>query len=182
MILAMHEMVDVRTSHRGRLLSVEVLSWTDDKGRHVEREVVRHPGAVLVVPLLDGDRIVMVRNFRVAAGKRLLELPAGTLEANEDPQRAAGRELEEETGYRPARVTRLGEFYTSPGFCDELMRVFVADGLKMVGQRLEPGEQIDVEVVTRSDALAMIDDGRIADGKTIAGLLMWLRREGDARA
>ncbi len=170
--------VDVHTPHEGRLFDVQVLSWTDPQGRRIRREVVRHPGAVLIVGQLEPDRLVLVRNYRIAVDRRLWELPAGTLEPGEEPAAAAARELEEETGYRPAAVRELGSFYTSPGFCDELMRVFVADGLEPVGQRLEPGEEIEVEIVGRDDALAMIDDGRIRDGKTIAGLLMWARREG----
>jgi ADP-ribose pyrophosphatase len=176
MILAMRDTVEVRTTHRGRLLTVEVLSWTDPDGRAIEREVVRHPGAVVIVPWLDDQRVVLIRNVRVAAGEDLLELPAGTLEPDEEPQAAAGRELAEETGYRPGRVRALGEFYTTPGFCDEKLRVYVADELEWVGQQLDPGEQIAVVVVTWADALAMIDDGRIRDGKTIAGLLLWDRR------
>jgi ADP-ribose pyrophosphatase len=182
MIIAMRDTAEVRMAHQGRLFNVEILSWTDEDGRRVQREVVRHPGAVLVVPLLEEDRLVLLRHDRVAVGERLWELPAGTLEPGEDPQEAACRELEEETGYRPGSIRALGEFYSSPGFCDELMRAFVADELEWVGQRLEPGEQIEVEVVTRSEALAMIDDGRIRDGKTVAALLMWARRERDARA
>ncbi|MHC4080129.1 MAG: NUDIX hydrolase [Planctomycetota bacterium] len=166
--------VDVRTTHRGRLLRVDVLSWTDTDGRAVEREVVHHPGAVLVVPRLEDERLVLVRNERVAVDAHLLELPAGKLEPGEAPQAAASRELEEETGYRPGRIRALGEFYTSPGFCDELMRVFVADQLEPVGQKLEPGENIEVQVIARSEVMAMIGDGRIRDGKTIAALLMWI--------
>ncbi len=176
----MRHTVDVRTTHRGRLFNVDVLSWTDDAGRAVEREVVRHPGAVLVVPQLADGRLVMIRNFRVAAGESLLEFPAGMLEAGEDPADAARRELAEETGYHAQRIDRLGEFYTSPGFCDELMRVFAAWVLRPGSQRLEPGEHIDVEVVGPDDAGAMIYDGRIRDGKTIAALLMWSRRAGGA--
>jgi ADP-ribose pyrophosphatase len=174
MILAMPGHVDVRTTHRGRLLRVDVLSWTDTDGRAVEREVVHHPGAVLVVPRLEDERLVLVRNERVAVDAHLLELPAGKLEPGEAPQAAASRELEEETGYRPGRIRALGEFYTSPGFCDELMRVFVADQLEPVGQKLEPGENIEVQVIARSEVMAMIGDGRIRDGKTIAALLMWI--------
>jgi ADP-ribose pyrophosphatase len=130
---------------------------------------------------LDGGRLVMVRNHRIAVDAELWELPAGTLEPPEDPEQAARRELEEETGYRPGRVRRLGEFYTSPGFCDELMRVFVAEDLQFIGQRLEGGERIEAEILAEAQALAMIDDGRIRDGKTIAGLLMWARvREGES--
>ncbi|MEE8460170.1 MAG: NUDIX hydrolase [Phycisphaerales bacterium] len=167
-------MPDVITVHRpyqGRLLAVEVVS----RGL-VSREVVRHPGAVLIVPQLDGNRLALVRNYRVAVKQRLWELPAGTLEPGERPQIAAGRELEEETGYRAAVIEHLGDFYTSPGFCDELMRVFTAERLEFVGQRLEPHEDIEVGVVTVDEAIAMIDDGRIIDGKTIAALYLWMRR------
>ncbi len=167
-------MPDVITVHRpyqGRLLAVEVVRWG-----LVSREVVRHPGAVLIVPQLDGDRLALVRNYRVAVKQRLWELPAGTLEPGERPQIAAGRELEEETGYRAAVIEHLGDFYTSPGFCDELMRVFTAERLEFVGQRLEPHEDIEVGVVTVDEAIAMIDDGRIIDGKTIAALYLWMRR------
>ena len=176
MIIAMPESIHVQTTHRGRLFNVELMTWTDSAGRTVRREVVRHPGAVLVVPLLDDNRLVLVSNYRVAVAGRLLELPAGTLEAGEEPRAAAARELEEETGYRAGRIRPLAEFYTSPGFCDELMRVFVAEDLEHVGQRLEPHEDIEVEIVGADEALSMIDDGRIQDGKSIAGLLMWARR------
>ncbi len=176
MIIAMPESISVETAHRGRLFAVEVLTWTDAGGHTIRREVVRHPGAVLVVPLLDARRLVLVCNYRVAVQDRLWELPAGTLEADEPPVEAAGRELEEETGYRAGHIEALGEFYTSPGFCDELMRVFVATGLDFVGQRLEPHEEIEARVIARDEVLAMVDDGRIRDGKTIAALAMWERR------
>lgn len=120
----------------------------------------------------------MIRNYRVAVDENLWELPAGTLEPGEDPSRAACRELEEETGYRCGRVRRLCEFYTSPGFCNELMRVFVAEDLQFVGQRLEAGEHIEPQIVAVDQAVAMIHDGRIRDGKTIAGLLIWARSRG----
>ncbi len=173
--------VSVDTPHRGRLFSVQVLTWTDGAGRTVRREVVRHPGAVLVVPILPDGRIVMIRNHRVAVGGRLWELPAGTLEAGEDPARAAARELQEETGYRAGSVERLAEFYTSPGFCDELMRVFVARGLEPVERRLEPGEDIEVEILAPPAVLSMIERGEIKDGKSIAALLLWARRRDAGR-
>jgi ADP-ribose pyrophosphatase len=167
----MQDAITVHRPYQGRLLAVEVLSRGE-----VSREVVRHPGAVLIVARLDGDRLALVRNYRVAVMQRLWELPAGTLEPGEPPEIAAGRELEEETGYRAARIEHLGDFYTSPGFCDELMRVYTAEKLEFVGQRLEPHEDIEVGVVTVDEALAMIDDGRIIDGKTIAALYLWMRR------
>jgi ADP-ribose pyrophosphatase len=178
MIIPMGDRGEVRRVHRGRLLALDVLSWTDGAGRRVEREVVRHPGAVLVVPQLDDGRVVLIRNFRVAVDQALWELPAGSLGPGEDPRRAAARELAEETGYVAEAVDPLGEFYTSPGFCDELMRVYCARGLRPAAQRLEPGEEIEVRVLPLAEALRMIDDGRIRDGKTIAGLLLWVRRGG----
>lgn len=172
-----------RTAHTGHIFDVQVLSWTDEHGRHLQRDVVRHPGAVLIVPVLDRDRLVLIRNHRVAVDQTLLEFPAGTLEPPEPPAQAAARELEEETGYHARSIAALGEFYTSPGLTDELMHTFVAEELTEVGQRLEAGEQIEVQIVSRAEALAMVDDGRIRDGKTIAALFMWdrIRDRGDER-
>jgi len=163
------------------LFSVEVLSFTDEKGRSVRREIVRHPGAVVVVPVLEDGRLVLIRNYRIAVDDRLWELPAGKLEENEEPQRAAARELEEETGYRAGRIRPLTAFFTSPGFADERIHAFIAEELTFVGQNLEPGEQIEAETLPRDEVLAMIADGRIRDGKTIAAVLMWDHFSGKAR-
>lgn len=167
----------VRTTHRGKLFSVEILQVRGSDGRLYDREVVRHPGAVLVLPVLDDDTVVMIRNHRVAVNELLWELPAGKLELGEDPAHAATRELEEETGYRANQLRQIGEFYTSPGFADELMRVFVAEGLLPTKQRLEPGEQIEVHHIAAKEAVLMARDGRIRDGKSIAALLMWREEE-----
>ena len=136
----------------------------------VRREVVVHPGAVLIVPLLSPTELVMIRNYRFCVGEELLELPAGTLEPGEPPIGCAARELEEETGYRAARIEPLCEFYTSPGFTDERMYVFVATDLTATRQQLDPTEQIRVETMPLEDALTATTDGRIVDGKTIAAL------------
>ncbi len=174
MIIAMSVSLHTQITHDGSLFKVEVISWTDQQGRRLTREIVRHPGAVMVVPLLDNGRFVMIRNERIAVDEVLWELPAGKLEPGEDPAHAAARELEEETGYRAATMERLGEFYTSPGFADELMHVYVARDLVSHTQRLEPGERITVELVETLQAKKMIREGVIRDGKTIAGLLMHL--------
>lgn len=181
MIVAMNGAVQVETPFAGKLFTVQVLRWTDVHGRHMTREVVRHPGAVLIVPVLDSEDVVMIRNLRIAVNEVLWEFPAGKLEPGEAPEHAAPRELEEETGYRAGRIRKIGEFYTSPGFANELMRVFVAENLTPVQQRLQPGEEIEVHTVSVDDALAMVRDGRLRDSKSIAGLLMWQQLRRNAR-
>ena len=147
----------------------------------VRRELVVHPGAVTILPLLDPDTLVMIRNYRFSVGAELLELPAGTLEPPEPPMACAARELEEETGYRAANFEPLCEFYTTPGFTNEHMHVFVATGLTPAKQRLEATEQIRVEIMPLADALAATTDGRIIDGKTIASLQVYHYRFGRKR-
>jgi ADP-ribose pyrophosphatase len=176
-----HGTVHAQRTHDGTLFQVDVLRYTDSDGRQVVREVVRHPGAVVIVPVLDDGSIVMIRNHRIAVEEELLELPAGKLEPAEraSPERAAARELEEETGYTCRTLERLGEFYTSPGFANELMHAFVAKGLREARQKLEPGEDIRVEIVAWAKAMELIDAGGVRDGKTIAALLLWSRRRQD---
>lgn len=176
-MLAMDGSLRVQTVHQGKLLGVEILSWADDQGRVIQREVVRHPGAVVIVPRSGPDHVILVKNQRIAVDDALWELPAGTREPGEEPIITAKRELEEETGYRAGRIETIGKFFTSPGFCDELIHVFVADDLEFVGQRLEPHEKIEAHELSWAKTLAMIDDGTICDCKTIAGLLMVLRRD-----
>lgn len=175
-ILWMSEVSDVKTTHDGRLFRVEIVQAADKDGRIHQREVVRHPGAVLIVPVLENDRVVLIVNQRIAVQKKLWELPAGKLEPGEPPDRAAARELAEETGYTAQFIRPLGRFYTSPGFADEQMHVFVAERLTPGNQQLDAGEEIEVQAITVDQALAMIDDHRIEDGKTIAALLMWDRQ------
>ena len=135
------------------------------------REVVVHPGAVVVLPLLDDGRVVMIRNHRFAVGETLWELCAGTLEPGEPPAETAARELVEETGYRAEHIEATAPFYTTPGICDELMYAFLATGLTHVGQELEETERIEVELLTRDAVMRMVEAGEIRDGKTIATLL-----------
>ncbi|MDG2201241.1 MAG: NUDIX hydrolase [Phycisphaerales bacterium] len=166
------------TIHRQRvydcpIFSVEECKWTAKDGSSVARSVIRHPGAVLIVPELDQDHFVMIRNFRVAVGEALWEFPAGTLEPGEPPIDTAARELTEETGYVAGTIEPLGRFYTSPGFADELMHVFVARNLIPGAQHLEPHEEIEVSTHGRSDVETMVQDGRLVDGKSIAALLLW---------
>lgn len=162
-----------------RKFTVQRLEYDVPGQGMVRRELVVHPGAVTILPLLDPETVVMIRNYRFSVGAELLELPAGTLEPPEPPAECAARELEEETGYLAAHIERLCEFCTSPGFTDERMHVFVATGLTPTKQRLEATEQIRVEVMPLRDALAATADGRIIDAKTIASLHVYHYRLGD---
>jgi len=151
---------------------VRAMQSTPDGVEHA-REVVRHPGAVTILPILDDGRVCLIRNFRVAVDQTLIELPAGTLEPGEDPAVTARRELAEETGYRAGRIERLATFLMSPGILDEKMHLYLATALEPGPMALEPGEEIEVLTTDWCEALAMVQDGRIKDAKTVAGLLYY---------
>ncbi len=159
--------------HRGTRVNLRETRLARRGGGELVREIAEVADAVVVLPLLEGDRVVLIRNERFVVRGTLWELPAGTLEAGEDPDLCAGRELEEETGYRAERVERLMGFWPSPGFSTEFMHAYVARGLSVVGQSLDETERIEPVVVAMSEALSMVRDGRIVDGKTILTLLWW---------
>ncbi len=180
MIHRMTHIVQRDIAFSGKLFQVDILQVKGRTGKMHQREVVRHPGAVVVVPVLDADRLCFIRNYRVAVDQRLWELPAGKLEHDEDPQHAAIRELEEETGYQAHHWQKLGEFYTSPGFTDEIIHCYLAEDLVHVGQQLEPGEDIEIEPLEFARVFEMIDQGDIRDAKTITGLWLWQSKQGEA--
>jgi folate-binding protein YgfZ len=158
-----------------RFRVVRVVEPCTDGSRR-EREIVRHPGSVVIVPLVSAREVCLVEVVRVAVGRTLLELPAGTLDRVESLEEAARRELAEETGYRAGRIVSAGAMWMSPGILRERMHLFVAEDLVAGPQALEPGEQIRTRVVTWDEAIAMCLDGRIDDAKTIAGLLLTAER------
>jgi ADP-ribose pyrophosphatase len=136
-------------------------------------DVVEHPGAVVILPLLDPHTLAMIKNRRRAVGEVLWELPAGTLEVSELPLICAKRELEEETGFKAKTIRPLLEFYTSPGFCNEKMYAFVAEDLSPGKPQLEAHEEISVEKIKWTDALEMIRKNQIVDAKTLLTLLYY---------
>jgi len=137
------------------------------------REIVRHPGAVVILPLLDDGRIYFVQNYRVAVDETLVELPAGTLEPGEDPAETARRELAEETGCGAGRLEHLISFYTSPGILDEQMHFYLATALQQGAAAPEAGEDLQPLITTWEEALDMVRHGGIKDAKTIAALLYY---------
>ena len=161
---------------KGRHVQVRLDRIVDTAGNTSTMEIVVHPGAVCVVPLLENGDVVLVRQYRHATGTRLLEICAGGLKPGEDPLEAARRELEEETGYLAGKLVERARFWTTPGFTTEFMYLYEATDLVKTQTNPDEDEIIDVEIATPEDSLRMIDDGRIQDAKSILGLLRVLPR------
>lgn len=168
--------------HVGRRIRVAVDTGTAADGRPFTRDVVLHPGAVVILPVLDAETVVLLRNLRPVVGETLWEVPAGTVEPNEPLDACAKRELLEETGYTAAKWRSLGFLYASPGVLDEKLHLFVAEELTAGEMRLEADEEIEPKVVPLADAIRMCLSGVIKDAKTITSLLLWekLRSEPEA--
>jgi len=162
--------------HKGGKWNLERVQFRSLDGDLIRREVVRHPGATVILPLTDDGKIVLIRNHRVSVDRELYELPAGTLEPPEPPDECAKRELHEEAGYLAATWTPLGRFYTSPGLSDELMWAYAASGLEQVGQKLEKDERLTVHPVPAVQAFEMMDNRELVDAKSMLTLLLALRR------
>jgi ADP-ribose pyrophosphatase len=175
-----YRLIDKQQIWTGGKLSLEVHHLADEEGNKLSKEVVIHPGAAVILPFLPDGNVILIRNRRYAVGQILLELPAGTLNKGETPMNAAGRELLEETGYLANRIKPLGSFFSSPGVMSEKMYAFAAYDLEKKSSALEAGEEIELFPVSLTDAVLMIQDGQIQDGKSIATILMYDRffREG----
>lgn len=169
--------ISTRSIYDGRIVKLDLHEVELPNGEHSQREVIRHSGAVAVVAL-DGDNVLLVRQFRLPAAKVLLEIPAGTLEPGEDPLACAERELQEETGYKPGGLEAMGGFFVAPGYTSEFIHLFIATQLSESRLRGDADEFIETVRLSFSDALALIEKGEIVDGKTITGLLRAARHLG----
>lgn len=170
------EIVSSTEVFAGRLLKVKLEEVLLSDGTRARREIVYHRGAVAVVPFSQPDRVLLVRQFRLAAGKPLLEIPAGTLDAGESPEACARRELAEETGFRPGRLERLCAMYVAPGYSSELIHLFLADQLEPAWAQADADERLELVEVSLADALEMAAREEIQDAKTMVGLL-WAARK-----
>ena len=159
-----------RTLYRGRIIRLD-LETLEVRGRRIVRETIHHPGAVVIVPVLPGRRLVFVRQYRRSVQRFLLELPAGTLERGERRDACARRELIEETGWRAGRLRRIGQFFAAPGVISEQLTVFVATDLRLETACPEPDESVTPVILSVSQALAKIRSGAICDAKSIIGVL-----------
>ena len=158
------------TIYEGRVIRL-VREGLAVRNQQIVRETIRHPGAVVIVPILDRSRVIFVRQYRRAIDRELLELPAGTRERGERREVCARRELQEETGWRAARLRQIGQFYAAPGFISEQLTIFLAQGLTKVQASPEPDELVRPVVLSLRMALAKIRSGAICDGKSIIGIL-----------
>ncbi len=163
--------VNPKVMFHGKRIDVLSVEAEHPQGGMVRREVVAHPGAVVILPMLDPETVILIRNERFVVQQTLWELPAGTLEKGEEPGTCAVRELQEETGYRAGTISPLLDFFSTPGFCNEVLYIYYAQDLVHIGQSLDETEKIDVEPIRFSMALKMIQEGIIRDAKTICALL-----------
>lgn len=158
--------------YQGKLLTLRRTTVRLANGVVSARETVVHPGAVAMVPLRDAETVLLVRQWRTAAGRPLLEIPAGTLAPGEDPRACAERELMEEVGYRPGRLTPLVSIFLAPGYSTEILHVFLAEELAAERRAHDEDEEIAVVAVTWTEIDTLIASGEIADAKSLAGLLL----------
>ncbi|HKX46760.1 MAG TPA: NUDIX hydrolase [Planctomycetota bacterium] len=167
-----------RRVQRGVMLEMVTEEVTLPNGRTTALDLIRHPGASAVVPFLDDERVLLIRQYRYAAGGTIYEVPAGKLDAGEAPETCARRELEEETGYRAARFERLATIWTTPGFTDERIHLFAARELTRGTQRLDHDEMIELVPMTLAEALDRVWSGEISDAKTALALVHAAQRTG----
>jgi len=161
--------------YSGRAIKVRVDTVQTPDGRQTTREIVEHANCVAIVAIDAEDNVLLVRQFRTPVEKELLEIPAGGVDAGEDPEGAVRRELREETGYLPKRVERLGGFYSAPGYCTEFLNLYLATDLVHSPLHAEDTAEIRLVHVPVSQISGLIESGKICDAKSIAGLLSYLR-------
>jgi len=171
------EILDTEEVYHGRVIDVAVYTVREHEVTY-KREVVHHPGGAGVVAVFDDSTVALVRQYRQPPVRYLLELPAGRLDPPERPEECAARELEEEIGVRAGRLEKLSEFFTTPGFCEEKLWVYLATALTETRQNLEGDEMLEIVRVSFARAFEMIADGEIEDAKTIIGLLLAAQRLG----
>ncbi len=169
-------MADITEIYQGRIIRVTAEEVRLPNGRTTRLDLVRHPGATAIVPLHEDGRVTLIHQYRHAVGAYLYEVPAGTLDPGEAPEACARRETEEETGCRPGRLERLGSIVTAPGFCDEVIHLFLATQLEPTRQSLDQDEVLTLAPMAFDEAMARVQDNTIRDAKSIAALTLAFAR------
>jgi len=165
-------MISSELLYDGRVVHLYLETMLLPNGETAKREVVRHPGAVAIVPFDADGNVILVRQYRLPAKQMLLEIPAGTLEPGEDPLACAIRELQEEIGYKPGTIDKIGGIYTAPGYTTEFIHLYMASDLTESKLAQDADEFIEVVRVSLDEAIRMIHSAEIADGKSVSGLLL----------
>jgi len=160
--------------YEGRIINVRVDTVELPNKKYSKREIVEHPGAVGIIPVTKDKKIILVKQFRKAVEEVLLEIPAGKIESQEDPYKCALRELEEETGFTADSVKKLSEFYTTPGFSNEVIHIYLAENLEVGSANLDEDENIEIVKLSVEEVLDKIQIGEIKDAKTIIGILTYV--------
>jgi len=172
--LAEEKTLSSQLIYEGRAVKLRVDTVRMADGRETKREIVEHIDCVAIVAVDADDNVLLVKQFRKPIGKELLEIPAGGIDPGEDPVAAVHREMQEETGYLPRKVERLGGFYSTPGYCTEYLHLYLATDLVPSQLHAEDTESIEVVAVALSEIPSLIASGDICDAKSIAGLLTYL--------
>lgn len=162
-----------RTIYEGKVVNLQVDHVHLPDGRTSKREIVKHPGAVAVIAITPENKLILVRQYRKALEKTIIEIPAGKLEPGEDPAICAKRELEEETGYRAKNVRPLVSFYTSPGFANEYLHLYVAENLEEGKVNLDQDEFVELVEYTKEECIQAIQSQEICDAKTVLAVHLW---------
>ena len=169
-------MLESEKIFKGAVFEVERDRLLEENGIEIVREVVRHPGGAGALPLFDDGRVALVKQYRHPARRELLEIPAGRIEVGETPEMCAAREVEQEIGFRAGRMEKLAEFYSTPGFCEEKLHVYLATDLTPSSQALDHDEWVEVVYLPFAEAAQMLERGEIEDSKTIIALLLAVKR------
>lgn len=168
--MELEKRISSKRIYEGNVLNLRVDEVKVENGKTASREVVEHRGAAAIVPILESGDVILVRQYRYPIQSDLLEIPAGTLRANEEPEACAMRELEEETGYRCREIAKMLECFVAPGYSTEKIHIFLAKGLTKTQTKMDEDECIDIERVPFPEALGKIRKGEIRDAKSIVGL------------
>jgi ADP-ribose pyrophosphatase len=176
------KMVSSKALLKTSIFSVSDEHAVDPQGFEIKRAIIHHPGSAVIMPIDDKKRILLVRQYRLPARRFMWELPAGRIDQGETALQAAKRELGEETGFKASRWTKVMKFYASPGYVEEAMTIFAAEGLTEGPQNLMDDERIDIAWFTQRELDDMIAAGKMQDGKTLIGYLSWKRYGGQKRS